>query len=189
MATLPTPGGDNNTWGDELNEWLLVDHNADGTNIGTTQFTSFSGASVRLSVDQGISAGGENIEWDAEDYDTDGYWSAGDPTKFTVPEDGKYLISVAALRTTAGDLAIYITKNGGSERWGMVYDTNNVSSLTTSAVLDLAEGDYVQVFAYINAGGTLDNLNDVTRAQITRMGGTQGPAGTTSSLVNYLFAR
>lgn len=31
MATLPTSGGDDGTWGDELNEFLLVDHNADGT--------------------------------------------------------------------------------------------------------------------------------------------------------------
>lgn len=34
MATLPTPGGDTGTWGDELNEWLLVSHNADGSPKG-----------------------------------------------------------------------------------------------------------------------------------------------------------
>lgn len=32
MAVLPTPGADINVWGDKLNTWLLVDHNADGTN-------------------------------------------------------------------------------------------------------------------------------------------------------------
>lgn len=31
MARLPIPGGDNNTWGDVLNEYLLVEHNSDGT--------------------------------------------------------------------------------------------------------------------------------------------------------------
>lgn len=31
MARLPTPGGDNGTWGDILNEFLSVEHNADGT--------------------------------------------------------------------------------------------------------------------------------------------------------------
>lgn len=31
MATLPTPGGDTDTWGDELNTYLLVAHAADGT--------------------------------------------------------------------------------------------------------------------------------------------------------------
>lgn len=31
MATLPTPGGDEGTWGDELNTYLLVSHETDGT--------------------------------------------------------------------------------------------------------------------------------------------------------------
>ena len=30
-ARLPTPGGDNNTWGDVLNNFLEISHNADGT--------------------------------------------------------------------------------------------------------------------------------------------------------------
>lgn len=34
MATLPTPGADTDTWGDELNEWLLVGHDSAGNNIG-----------------------------------------------------------------------------------------------------------------------------------------------------------
>jgi hypothetical protein len=31
MARLPIPGGDSNNWGNILNEYLLVEHNADGT--------------------------------------------------------------------------------------------------------------------------------------------------------------
>lgn len=31
LATLPTPGGDTGTWGTEMNDFLLVSHNADGT--------------------------------------------------------------------------------------------------------------------------------------------------------------
>ena len=31
MPSLPTVGGDNNNWGTELNEYLSVDHDADGT--------------------------------------------------------------------------------------------------------------------------------------------------------------
>lgn len=30
MATLPTVGGDEGTWGTELNAWLQVEHEADG---------------------------------------------------------------------------------------------------------------------------------------------------------------
>lgn len=31
MARLPVPGGDDGTWGDVLNQFLLTSHNADGT--------------------------------------------------------------------------------------------------------------------------------------------------------------
>ena len=31
MAQLPTPGQDGGTWGDMLNDFLLVAHNRDGT--------------------------------------------------------------------------------------------------------------------------------------------------------------
>jgi hypothetical protein len=31
MSRLPTPGGDTNIWGDVLNDFLLVEHNGDGT--------------------------------------------------------------------------------------------------------------------------------------------------------------
>lgn len=31
MSRLPTPGGDDNTWGDVLNDYLSQSHNADGS--------------------------------------------------------------------------------------------------------------------------------------------------------------
>lgn len=34
MAVLPTPGGSSGTWGTELNTWLLVGHDTDGTTLG-----------------------------------------------------------------------------------------------------------------------------------------------------------
>lgn len=38
MATLPTPGGDTGTWGDELNEFLLVGHDSGGNNLGSLSY-------------------------------------------------------------------------------------------------------------------------------------------------------
>ncbi len=33
MAELPTPGGDTDQWGDELNQYLLTEHNTDGSHV------------------------------------------------------------------------------------------------------------------------------------------------------------
>jgi hypothetical protein len=38
MANLPTPGGDSGSWGDILNEFLQVAHNADGSLILPVEF-------------------------------------------------------------------------------------------------------------------------------------------------------
>ena len=40
MAQLPTPGGDNGSWGDILNDFLLVAHKADGTLQGSALNTA-----------------------------------------------------------------------------------------------------------------------------------------------------
>lgn len=39
MARLPTPGGDSGNWGTVLNEYLEVEHNADGTQKPLTNYT------------------------------------------------------------------------------------------------------------------------------------------------------
>jgi hypothetical protein len=50
MSRLPTPGSDNGTWGDILNDFLAVSHNADGTLktglVGDTQVSSISESKV-----------------------------------------------------------------------------------------------------------------------------------------------
>src|SRR3954451_12367584 len=59
MARLPKPGSDDNTWGDLLNEFLNVEHNADGTlksaaQGGTTEKAANKGqANGYASLDSG----------------------------------------------------------------------------------------------------------------------------------------
>lgn len=54
MAVLPTPGGSSGTWGTELNTWLQVAHNADGTlkdivqNTQTASYTLVLGDSGKV---------------------------------------------------------------------------------------------------------------------------------------------
>lgn len=62
MPSLPTQGGNNGTWGDDLNTWLLYDHNTDGSHISSILFDSILGSDT-ASIDTGASgiAGGYNI--------------------------------------------------------------------------------------------------------------------------------
>jgi len=80
MATLPTPGGDINTWGDELNTYLLVSHNADGTliapasdNYSVVPFLglTFSSGSGALNADGASLHGGQLVIAD------DSVWTVG----------------------------------------------------------------------------------------------------------------
>lgn len=72
MAALPTPGGSDGTYGTELNEFLEVEHNADGTHaidwpingtptrIFTKYFTGTTDADTLTQVAHGIT-GIDNI--------------------------------------------------------------------------------------------------------------------------------
>lgn len=60
MARLPTPGGDNNTWGDVLNDFLSQAHNTDGSLKQSAVATSMNsilqaGDDIDLSFDVGSS--------------------------------------------------------------------------------------------------------------------------------------
>ena len=46
MARLPTPGGDNETWGQILNDYLNVEHNSDGSLKATGSLSTKADVSI-----------------------------------------------------------------------------------------------------------------------------------------------
>lgn len=54
MANLPTPGGDDGNWGTILNEYLLEEHNADGTH---PQASESSSGFIELATQSEVNAG------------------------------------------------------------------------------------------------------------------------------------
>lgn len=116
MPALPTPGGSSGTWGDELNDWLLVDHNADGTNIGGG--SGIRQATVTLLNPQ-VSANAGNTffsvlgltDWDA------GHW------EFVKDVDGKIygIVKVPPDYSSGGALKMSIAANAtsGATRLGV----------------------------------------------------------------------
>lgn len=53
MARLPTPGSDSGSWGDVLNEYLLIGHDTDGNNIGKIVEVTKTGAYTLTAAENG----------------------------------------------------------------------------------------------------------------------------------------
>ena len=129
--------------------------------------------SVKIGTNQSLSEVTiTKLEFDTEYFDTD---SAFDTTnyRFTVPtgKAGKYCISgMARINSeTSNNLAngdLYIYKNGSAY---IVSANNYVANylrgvaLTVTAVMDLSEGDYVELYGYIN---TIDNTGGISNSGI-----------------------
>ena len=58
MARLPTPGGDNSVWGNILNDFLLVEHNVDGS-LKVRSDGTFVQPTRAINTGTGLSGGGD----------------------------------------------------------------------------------------------------------------------------------
>ena len=106
-------------------------------------------------------ASATKLSFQTENYDSDSAFSSD---KFTVPtgEAGKYwFYGYWALHEgdDFNNFRIYLYKNGSSiASFSTVHD--NYESIQISRVLELSEGDYVEVYAYQNSGLTGNTLGD-----------------------------
>jgi len=126
---------------------------------------------VRLASDQGGVANETQtkVAFDTEDWDTDNAFASN---KFTVPsgEGGKYcfISRVAIDNIDDGEfIASYYFKNGSIENKS--YDTQWVSKSTNGFgytnnvyVVELAAGDYIELYTAHNEGGTQSIESDYT---------------------------
>lgn len=113
------------------------------------------------------------ILFDSEDFDTSGFHSiVTNTSRITIPAGaaGYYQINGAArwADNTTGVRVTAIYKNGSL--WVRNLSTANVGSgsinIIVPIIMNLAESDYIEVFAYQNSGGSLDVVgnNIETRA-------------------------
>jgi hypothetical protein len=111
------------------------------------------------------------MTWENETYDTNGYHSTSTNTsRATIPagKAGKYLLAtnIGWANGTTGERYVYIWKNGagvtGADNSNSRNSFGNSSPQTQNVitVMDLAEGDYVEVRVVQSSGGNLNTTAD-----------------------------
>ena len=106
------------------------------------------------------------VNLQAEYFDTDSAFDTSN-SRFTVPSGkaGKYLfIGQVCFNATITDNHVGFAKNGSTTVVGGSYDTffeakgANASSVETSVIIDLAVGDYVEMFTF-NTNGSVPSTS------------------------------
>ena len=147
---------------------------------GVTLQSNVPAFEVHLSASQALTDDTiTKIQWDTKVFDTDSIYNTTD-YKATIPsgKDGKYFVYVQGQCQGDGttgeilDTNMQIYKNGTSiTRTTFGGDTNATADrntfLTTYTVLDLAAGDYLEIYALINSvSGTTSLSNAFSSTQI-----------------------
>ncbi|HSX35819.1 MAG TPA: hypothetical protein VLH84_02685 [Patescibacteria group bacterium] len=116
MGRLPNPGGDDGVWGAVLNDYLTVEHNADGTHqvVVNPDATTTSKGKVQLTADFGGTAGAPTVTG-----------LQGRPVNSGAPSDGQVL-----------------SYNAGSSQWQPATPTGGGSvpdaTTTSKGIVQLA---------------------------------------------------
>lgn len=110
------------------------------------------GATVHNAATQSATSSQENyLTFDTEDFDTDGFHNIGsDTSRLTIPTglSGKYLIIGSTYSVTNVGWDFRIIKNRTTKYADVHVVAAAGNAISTSAILDLAAGDYVELSVY-----------------------------------------
>jgi hypothetical protein len=136
---------------------------AAGGGTADVQPKNFSGVKAYRTTNQTITtATSENIEFTAEEYDTDSYHdNSTNPERLVAPYDGHYLIqsSIRFEVDTNSKPSLYVYKNGTTDRVAATdleiddFVSGGYTTLQISVTVQLVAGDYVLV-RVLNPAGT-----------------------------------
>ncbi len=137
----------------------------DGTVVGPLGAPYTEGARVKNSGDQTIAhATDVELDWDTEDWDTDGIHDAGDPERLTCKTAGKYfywcILNYDGDSTGYRQARLYVDGFGTGILTAVSKFINLGAADTTYVVLsgaiELAVNEYLSIVAFRKAGTTLD---------------------------------
>jgi hypothetical protein len=152
------------------NQILAVNSGATALEWKTPAATGFVGASVYKSGNQAISNNTTTtITWDSEAFDTNGFHdNSVNNERMTIPVGyaGKY--SIIGLVSWGADLDGYrlveIFKNGATNGFMWSGAQAGYYAVAVIKILDLAEGDYVEIKGFQNSGGNLNAAGAATES-------------------------
>jgi hypothetical protein len=142
--------------------------------------SSFAGASAWKNPQQAISNNTTTaLSFESENFDTNAFHNnSTNNSRFTIPSGkaGYYLVtaSVAFAASSTGIRSVYVYKNGANANYtsqvvsaASVYTISNINY-----TINLAVGDYIEIFVYQNSGGSLDVVDGVnyTTAAVSFLG-------------------
>jgi hypothetical protein len=127
------------------------------------EFAAFRGAMVKLTADEPITDSTDTvIPWDATEFDAEGFWDAGNPTRLTVPSGVsrvRLLGNVRRQSSATGERQALITKNGAAFQ-GQPMARHGAAGLAgqnlASPALAVSAGDVFELSAWHSAGGSLN---------------------------------
>lgn len=124
------------------------------------------GAVVNLTTDQSISHNTTTVvSWSSVEYDDASLWSAGSPTRLTVPSGVQRIRLLGNVRwalQAGGSRSFFFRRNGagatfpgeGRQNTGSAVSTSVAQNLTSS-VLTVTGGNYFEMLVYQSSGSTV----------------------------------
>jgi hypothetical protein len=131
---------------------------------------TFVGASVYKTSNQSIANNTTTtITWDAEVFDTNAFHdNSTNNSRMTIPAGyaGKYAITglVSWGSSATGYRIVEIFKNGATNGFMWSGAMSQYYAVAAIKILDLAEGDYVEIKGYQNSGGNLNAAGAATES-------------------------
>jgi hypothetical protein len=153
------------------NNTKLVADNAQSTGL---KWEGFVGANIYKTSAQSIAnATFTNVNFEAENFDTDGFHSTVTNTsRMTIPtgKNGKYLVTanLAFDTNSTGIRACVIRKNNADYAKGTWIGAFNESAvLVATQIIDLVATDYIEIQVYQSSGGALNIKGDAASSMFS----------------------